>query len=75
MPRIAREASTFNGLLRYDAVPGRTIFNLAISNGAKEKGSLYYTFGTGTEERACAFLPYWKAFMSDLRLAFLNSSP
>ncbi len=38
-----------------------------LAKAAEMSGSLYYTFGTGTEDRACAFLPYFKAFMTDLQ--------
>ena len=38
-----------------------------LAKAAEKSGSLYYTFGTGTEARACAFLPYFKAFMTDLQ--------
>jgi hypothetical protein len=40
---------------------------MQLAKAAQRSGSLYYTFGTGTEARACAFLPYFKAFMADLQ--------
>ncbi len=70
VPRIAVSESNLGGLLHYNAVPFRTIFLLSIGKAAQATKNLNYTFGTGSKERGCAFLPYWTAFMQDLQATF-----
>eukprot|EP00884_Botryococcus_braunii_P007946 jgi/Botrbrau1/17152/Bobra.0157s0046.1 len=71
-PRIAVKASTYGDLLRYNAVPGKTIFILQVPKAATETSDILFAFGCGDEHRACAFLPYFKNFMKDLQNAFLE---
>ena len=47
---------------------------MQLAKAAEKSGSLYYTFGTGSEVRACAFLPYFKAFMADLQKELAKSA-
>ena len=65
VPRIALEASTFDGLLAYPAVPARTVFLVGIAKAAGKTGNLFYTFGMGDANRSCAFKPFFEAFMGD----------
>eukprot|EP00884_Botryococcus_braunii_P007945 jgi/Botrbrau1/17151/Bobra.0157s0045.1 len=67
VPRIAVTESNLGGLLRYNAVPFRTVFLLGIGKAAKATGDLRYTFGCNINYRQCAFMPYWKSFMEDLQ--------
>lgn len=67
VPRVVTEASTFNGLLAYPAVPGKTVIMLMLGKAAEATGSLFYTFGTGDFTRSCAFKPFFEAFMGDLQ--------
>ena len=61
------EATTFDGLLAYPAVPAKTIFIVSNSKAAGKSGNILYTFGTGVPERSCAFRPFFEAFMGDLQ--------
>ena len=67
VPRIAVEATTFDGLLFYNAVPGKTVFIVSNSKAAGKSGNILYTFGTGVPERSCAFRPFFESFMADLQ--------
>ena len=67
MPRVALERTTFGDLLFYPAVPGKTIFLISISRIAEATGSLWYTFGSGDDVRACPFKPFFEGFMGDLQ--------
>lgn len=75
------KASTLNGLLSYNAVPGRTVFVLANGKVATATGNLEYLFAPRAqpkdpkepkEERGCVFFPYWKDFMERLQGAFCD---
>jgi hypothetical protein len=66
--------STFDGLLWYPAVTGRTVFILNIGKAASKSGSLLYTFGTGTRTGECPFLPYWKGFMTELQAQLVGGA-
>ena len=67
VPRIAVEATTFQGLLQYNASPGKTVFIVSNSKAAGKTGKILYTFGTGVPERSCAFRPFFESFMADLQ--------
>ena len=67
VPRVALESTTFDDLLFYPAVPGKTIFLVSISKIAQRTGNLLYTFGTGDDVRACPFKPFFEKFMWDLQ--------
>ncbi|KAK9811700.1 hypothetical protein WJX72_008597 [[Myrmecia] bisecta] len=67
IPRIAVAPTTFGDLLAYPAIPNKTVFLLSNSSAAGATGSLWYTFGSGTPDRACAFKPFFEAFMADLQ--------
>jgi hypothetical protein len=75
VPRIAVQNSTFDDLLWYPAVAGRTVFIMNIGKAASKSGNLLYTFGTGTRTGACPFLPYWKAFMAELQAKLIGGTP
>ena len=67
MPRVALERTTFGDLLFYPAKPGKTVFIISISRIAEATGSLWYTFGSGDDARACPFKPFFEGFMTDLQ--------
>lgn len=63
--------TTLGGLLPESdpAIPGKTVFFFSAGKAAEKTGCLFYTFGAGVPERSCAFMPYWKEFMTDLQAA------
>ena len=67
VPRVALESTTFGDLLFYPAKPGKTVFIISISRIAEATGSLWYTFGSGDDVRACPFKPFFESFMGDLQ--------
>lgn len=60
VPRIAVAATTFDGLLARPTVPGKTVFLLNVGKAAGATKSLFYTFGSGTPQRACPFKPFFE---------------
>jgi hypothetical protein len=66
-PRIATQASTFDGLLSSPATPGKTVFILKIAEAAAQTGDLLFTFSTGRAERACVFQGFFLSFMKDVQ--------
>nr|ARQ20721.1 lipid body protein [Lobosphaera incisa] len=75
IPRIAVASSTCGDLLAYPTVPNKTIFLLSLASAAGATKSLFYTFGSGTPERSCAFKPFFEAFMSDLQKELVRQGP
>jgi hypothetical protein len=71
VPRIATEATDFNGLLRSDTTPGKTVLIYQIEKAAAESGEISFTFGAGLPARQCVFKDFFLAFMNDLK-ATLN---
>ena len=67
LPRVITAATTFGGLLAYPARPNATVVLLQIAKAAGATGDLWYTFGTGSEERGCPFRPFFEAFVGDLQ--------
>ncbi len=67
VPRIAVRASTIDGLLRKPTIPGLTIFILEIGNAARQTGSPSFTFGAGSENRACPFRHFFLEFMTEVQ--------
>lgn len=66
-PRIATQASTFEGLLSSPAKPGKTVFILKIGEAAIKTQDILFTFGTGSEDRICVFKDFFLEFMTDLQ--------
>ncbi len=73
-PRIATQASTFEGLLSSPAKPGKTVFLFKIGDAAIQTQDILFTFGTGSEERVCVFKDFFLQFMRDLQQE-LKSNP
>jgi hypothetical protein len=73
VPRVALSASTYKGLLTYPAVPKKTMFLISIAKAAGKAHTLFYTFGTGTPDRSCAFKPFFEAFMTELQKTLKSS--
>ncbi|KAG6558085.1 hypothetical protein Mapa_000266 [Marchantia paleacea] len=67
VPRVVMKDTTLNGLLSYPGRPSSTIILLNISQAAEQTESLFFTFGTGSEKRACAFKEFFFDFMSALQ--------
>ncbi|HBB35215.1 MAG TPA: hypothetical protein DDZ80_13655 [Cyanobacteria bacterium UBA8803] len=67
VPRIAVQESTFDGLLSSPITPGKTVIILEVGKAATKTHNLYFTFGTGTPERACVFKDFFVNFMQDLQ--------
>ena len=72
--RVALKAGMLDGLLAYPATPGKTVFIVSISKAASVTGNMFYTFGTGDNERACALKPFFESFMGDLQQLLLSDS-
>ncbi|MGD1899864.1 MAG: hypothetical protein ACFB16_23315 [Phormidesmis sp.] len=68
-PRIAVRSSTFDGLLDSPITPGETVIIFKIAEAAAETKNIWFTFGTGTSERACVFKDFFMSFMQDLQQA------
>ncbi|KAL3690216.1 hypothetical protein R1sor_016525 [Riccia sorocarpa] len=67
IPRVVTKATTLNGLLSYPAKPGSTILFLSISSAAEQTSSLFFTLGSGSEYRVCAFKDFFYNFMTALQ--------
>ena len=67
VPRIAVKASTFDGLLSYPTTPGKTVLILQIAEAAAKTKDIWFTFSTGSSERACVFKEFFLNFMKDLQ--------
>jgi hypothetical protein len=67
VPRIAVKRSKLDGLLWRTTKPGKTVVILQNGTAAGKAHDLLFTFGTGRPERACVFMPFFLAFMSDLQ--------
>ncbi|BBN09873.1 hypothetical protein MPTK1_4g23420 [Marchantia polymorpha subsp. ruderalis] len=67
VPRVVMRETNLNGLLRYPGRPSSTIVMLSISSAAEQANSLFFTFGTGTEWRACPFKDFFFNFMTALQ--------
>ena len=68
-PRIAVRSSTFDGLLDSPITPGETVIIFKIAEAAAETKNIWFTFGTGTSERACVFKDFFMSFMQELQQA------
>ncbi|MFZ1025300.1 MAG: hypothetical protein WAN66_03680 [Limnoraphis robusta] len=66
-PRIATQASTFEGLLSSPAKPGKTVFIFKIGEAAIQTQDILFTFSTGSEDRVCVFKDFFLEFMTDLQ--------
>ena len=69
VPRIAIEATTFNGLLSKPTVPGQTVLIFKVAEAAAQTQDLLFTFGAGTPDRVCVFKDFFLSFMTDLQQA------
>ena len=67
VPRIAVRASKLGGLLWFSTRPGKTVVIFKVGKAAARTGNLYFTFGTGSPDRACVFKDFFLAFMKDLQ--------
>ncbi|BBN08796.1 hypothetical protein MPTK1_4g14540 [Marchantia polymorpha subsp. ruderalis] len=67
VPRVVMKDTTLNGLLSYPGRPSSTIILMQISEAAEQTNSLFFTFGTGSERRVCAFKDFFFDFMSSLQ--------
>ncbi|KAL2632287.1 hypothetical protein R1flu_016973 [Riccia fluitans] len=67
VPRVVMKETTLNGLLSYPGRPSSTIVFLSISSAAEQTSSLFFTFGSGTEYRVCAFKQFFYDFMTALQ--------
>jgi hypothetical protein len=63
------------GLLRYPAVPKKTVFILRIREAAIETGDMNFVFGSGSSVRMCCFYPYWRVFMTVLQRELKKHHP
>lgn len=66
-PRIAIKSSTFDGLLSSPTTPGKTVVLLQIGKAAAKTQDIFFTFGTGSSNRACVFKDFFLEFMKDLQ--------
>ncbi|WP_299408419.1 hypothetical protein [Acaryochloris sp. IP29b_bin.148] len=71
-PRIAIRASNLGGLIRSRTQPGWTVVIYPIVKAAQQTGDLYFTFGTGTLDRACSLMRFFLDFMNDLQMELLQ---
>jgi hypothetical protein len=67
VPRIAVEASRFEGLLKRPIVPRKTVVMFKIAKAAAATQNLDFTFGTGGSERVCVFKEFFIEFMTDVQ--------
>lgn len=71
-PRIAIRDSDLGGLLKSKTKPGWTVVIFQIAKAAQKTSDLYFTFGTGTSERACSFMNFFLDFMKDLQMELID---
>jgi hypothetical protein len=67
VPRIAVRASKLGGLLWFSTRPGKTVVILKVAKAAARSHDLYFTFGTGKQERSCVFMHLFLEFVKDLQ--------
>ena len=75
VPRIAVNSSNFDGLLSFPTTPGETVIIHKIAEAAAKTHNIFFTFGTGTSERACVFKDFFLAFMKDLQKELWQVAP
>ena len=68
-PRIAVRSSKLDGLLWFPTRAGWTVLIFKIGTAATKTKDLFFTFGTGRSARACVFMDFFLAFMSDVQRA------
>lgn len=73
-PRIAVRDSNLGGILSSKTRSGWTVFIFQIAKAAQKTSDLYFTFGTGTSERACSFMDFFLDFMKDLQMELIDRS-
>ncbi|MBR8839176.1 MAG: hypothetical protein DSM106950_35550 [Stigonema ocellatum SAG 48.90 = DSM 106950] len=66
-PRIVVNSSKLGGLLLFPTTRGKTVVIHKIAKAAAKTKNIYFTFGTGSSERACVFKDFFLAFMNDLQ--------
>ena len=67
VPRIAIKSSTFDGLLSSPTTPGKTVLIFNVGKAAAKTRDLFFSFGSGSPDRACVFKDFFIAFMTDLQ--------
>ena len=68
-PRIAVRSSKLDGLLWFPTRAGWTVLIFKIGTAATKTKDLFFTFGTGRSARACVFMDFFLAFVSDVQRA------
>ena len=72
-PRIAVRSSKLDGLLLFPTREAWTVLIFKIGTAAARTKDLFFTFGTGRSARACVFMDFFLAFVSDVQRSLRES--
>lgn len=73
-PRIAVRSSKLDGLLFFPTTEAWTVLIFKIGTAAARTKDLFFTFGTGRSARACVFMDFFLAFVSDVQRALRETA-